>query len=121
LINIPTWAKRLIEEHYGTCGLREEALKLVERLPVRMSLELGKSEEFWRKELEDPTSKINKLDLLWGAIMYAVNKAKADSQRTGRDVCEYLELSIKEDWIGNYLIGYVKAMLSEYYKRRDRT
>jgi hypothetical protein len=84
-------------------------------------LELGKSEEFWRKKLEDPTSKINELDLLYGAIMYAVNKAKADSQRNGRDVCEYLELSIKRDWIGNYLIGYVKAMLSEYYKRRDCT
>jgi len=86
-----------------------------------LSLELGKSEEFWRKKLEDPTSKINELDLLYGAIMYAVNKAKADSQRNGRDVCEYLELPIGEDWIGNYLIGYVKAMLSEYYKRRDCT
>jgi hypothetical protein len=31
---------------------RKEALKLVERLLARMSLELGKSEEFWRKELE---------------------------------------------------------------------
>jgi hypothetical protein len=121
LANIPAWVKKLIEEHYGACDLEEEALKLIERLPKRMSLKLGKSEEFWRKELEDPTSKINELDLLWGAIMYAVNKAKADSQRTGRDVCEYLELSIEEDWIGNYLIGYVKAMLSEYYKRRDRT
>jgi hypothetical protein len=38
----------------------------------------------------------------------------------GLDVCEYLELSIKEDWIGNYLIGYVKALLNEHYERRDR-
>jgi hypothetical protein len=53
--------------------------------------------------------------------MYAVNKAKASSQRSERDVCEYLELSIKEDWTGNYLIGYVKALLSEYYKRCDCT
>jgi len=52
--------------------------------------------------------------------MYAVNKAKASSQRSERDVCEHLELSIEEGWIGNYLIGYVKALLSEYYERRDR-
>jgi hypothetical protein len=121
LANIPAWAKRLIEKHYGACGLGEEALKLVERLLARMSLELGKSEEFWREELENPTSKINKLDLLYGAIMYAVNKAKASSQRSERDVCEYLKLSIEEGWIGNYLIGYEKAMLSEYYKRRNCT
>jgi hypothetical protein len=70
-----------------------------------MSLELGKSEEFWREELEGPTSKINKLDLLYGAIMYAVNKAKASSQRSERDVCEYLELSIEEEWVGNYLVA----------------
>jgi hypothetical protein len=105
LANIPAWAKRLIEKHYGACGLGEEALKLVERLLARMSLELGKSEEFWRKELEGPTSKINKLDLLYGAIMYAVNKAKASSQRSERDVCEYLELSIEEEWVGNYLVA----------------
>ena len=55
---------------------------MIERLLARMSLELGKSEEFWRKELEGPTSKINKLDLLYGAIMYAVDKAKASSQRS---------------------------------------
>jgi hypothetical protein len=41
-----------------------------------MSLELGESEEFWREGLEGPTSKINKLDLLYGAMMYAVNKAR---------------------------------------------
>jgi hypothetical protein len=31
LANIPAWAKKLIEKHYGACGLGEEALKLVER------------------------------------------------------------------------------------------
>ena len=105
MVNIPAWAKRLIEEHYGACGLEKEALKLIERTPTRMSLELGESEEFWREELEGPTSKINKLDLLYGAIMYAVNKAKAGSQRSERDVCEYLELSIEEEWVGNYLVA----------------
>jgi hypothetical protein len=83
----------------------EEALKLIERLLARMSLELGESEEFWRKEIENPASKINELDLLWSAIMYAVNKAKASSQRSERDVCEYLELSIEEEWVGNYLVA----------------
>ena len=60
-------------------------------------MELSKSEGFWREELEDPTSKINKLDLLYGAIMYAVNKVKASSQRSERDVCECLKLSIEEE------------------------
>jgi len=84
---------------------KKEGLKLVERLPTRMSLELGKSEGFRRKELENPTLKINELDLLYGAIMYAVNKAKASSQRSERDVCEYLKLSIEEEWVGNYLVA----------------
>jgi hypothetical protein len=38
-----------------------------------MRLELGKSEEFWRRELEDPASKIHSLNLLQGAIERAMN------------------------------------------------
>jgi len=54
LANIPAWAKRLIEKHYGACDLEGEVLKLIERLLARMSLELGESEEFWPRSLRGP-------------------------------------------------------------------
>ena len=98
MVRISDWIMELIREHYGACGLEKEVIRLIERLPTRMCLELGKSEEFWRKELEDPTSKINELNLLEGAIKFAVNKAKDLSEKTGRDVCEYLEDPIERGW-----------------------
>jgi len=49
--------------------------------------------------------------------VYATSNSEREDNHV--HVCEYLELSIKKGWIGDYLIGYVKAMLSEHYRQRD--
>jgi hypothetical protein len=114
-VYVPAWARELIRRHYGACGLEGSVLQLIEGLPVRMRLELGKSEEFWRRELEDPASKIHSLNLLQGAIERAVNSARGLSERTGLGICKYLRDSIERDWIGGWMVSYVRAMLKEYY------
>lgn len=115
MVYISGWAKELIKRHYGACGLENSVLQLIEELPEYLSLKLGKNEEFWRKELDNSLSKIHALNLLDGAIEYAINKAADLSKKTGIRFCEYLRNSIERNWIGNWLGGYIKGMLSTYY------
>jgi hypothetical protein len=111
VVYISGWAKELIKRHYGACGLESSILELIEGLPAHLCLKLGKNEGFWRKELDNSMSKIHALNLLDGAIEYATNKAGKLSEKTGKSVCKYLSDSIEHNWIGNWLTGYIKAML----------
>jgi hypothetical protein len=116
LVFISGWAWELIKRYYGACGLEKSIIRLIEGLPEYLSLKLGKNYEFWRRELEDPMSKIHTLNLLNGSIEFAVNMAKSLSEKTGVELCKYLRASIERNWIGNWLAGFIKGMLSTYYK-----
>jgi len=115
LVYISNWAKELIKQHYGACGLENSILQLIEELPEYLSLKLGKNEEFWQKELDNSMSKIHTLNLLDGSMEYAVNRAEDLSKKKGVRLCEYLRNSIERNWIGNWLAGCIKSMLSTYY------
>jgi hypothetical protein len=115
LVYISDWTKKLIKREYGACELEDAVLQLIEDLPTFLCLKLGKNEEFWRKELDDPKSKIHDLNLLDGAIEYAINKAQDLSKKTGVKLCAYLKDSIERNWIRNWLAGFIKKMLSAYY------
>jgi hypothetical protein len=110
-VYVSSWAKELIKRYYGACGLEDSILQTIEDLPAYICLKLGKNEEFWRGELDDPRSKIHVLNLLDGAIEYAVKKAQDLSEKTRVRLCEYLRDSIERNWIGNWLVGYIKSML----------
>lgn len=115
MVYISGRAKEFIKRNYDACGLENAILQVIEDLPAYLYLKLGKNEEFWRKELDDPKSKIHVLHLLDGAIEYAINKAEDLSNKMGVRFCEYLRNSIERNWIGNWLAGFIKGMLSTYY------
>jgi len=104
-----------MKRYYGICGLENLILQLIEELPEQLSLKLDKNEEFWRKELDNPMSKIHTLNLLDGSIEYAVHMAESLSKKTGVELCEYLRKSIEHNWIGNWLAGWIKKMSWEHY------
>jgi hypothetical protein len=54
--------------HYGPCGLDARLIQYLEELPRQFHLRLGKSEGFWREELDNPLSKLHRLDLINGGI-----------------------------------------------------
>jgi len=81
LVYISNWAREVIKLNYGACGLEDLILQLIEELPKYLSLKLGKNEEFWRKELDNIISKIHTLNLLDGAIEYAVHLAESLSKK----------------------------------------
>lgn len=112
---ISGWARDLIRRYYGDCGLENSILQLIEDLPAYLRLKLGKSEDFWRKELDNPTSKIHVLNLLDGSIEYAVKRAESLSKKSGVELCEYLRMSIEHNWIGSWISGYIKGILSTYF------
>ncbi len=115
LVYVSNWAKALIEKYYGACGLKDSIFRLIEVLPDRLNLKLGKSRDFWLRELDDPASKIHALNLLDGAIEHSINVAKHLSEKTGVEFCKHLRDSIERDWIGSWLTGYIRSMLSTYY------
>jgi hypothetical protein len=104
-----------IRMHYGPCGLDARLIQYLEELPRHLHLRLGKSEDFWRGELDNPLSKLHTLDLINGGIRYAVKLARHNSERTGTDICHYLRESIERVWLLNWLTQYIRSMLSQHY------
>jgi hypothetical protein len=104
-----------IRKHYGPCGLDARLIQYLEELPRQLHLRLGREEGFWREELDNPLSRLHKLDLINGGISYAVELARHNSERTGTDICHYLRESIEKDWILNWLTQYIRSMLSQHY------
>jgi hypothetical protein len=104
-----------IRKHYGPCGLDARLIQYLEELPTQLHLRLGREEGFWREELDNPLSRLHKLDLINGGISYAVELARHNSESTGTDICHYLRESIEKDWILNWLTQYIRSMLSQHY------
>jgi hypothetical protein len=104
-----------IRMHYSPCGLDAKLIQYLEELPKQLHLRLGREEGFWREELDNPLSRLHKLDLINGGISYAVELARHNSERTGTDICHYLRESIEKDWILNWLTQYIRSMLSQHY------
>jgi hypothetical protein len=104
-----------IRMHYGPCGLDAKLIQYLEELPKQLHLRLGREEGFWREELDNPLSRLHKLDLINGGISYAVELARHNSERTGTDICHYLRESIEKDWILNWLTQYIRGLLSQHY------
>jgi hypothetical protein len=115
LVYLHETALDYIRKHYGPCGLDARLIQYLEELPRQLHLRLGKSEDFWREELDKPLSKLHTLDLINGGISYAVELARHNSERTGTGICHYLRESIERDWILNWLTQYIRSMLSQYY------
>jgi hypothetical protein len=65
-----------IRKHYGPCGLDARLIQYLEELPRHLHLRLGKSEDFWREELDNPLSNLRTLDLINGGISCAVELAR---------------------------------------------
>lgn len=108
-------ARRLVEQYYRACGLEDSVFQLIENMPPYLCSnlsELGKNEEFWRRELDNPKSRIHYLKLLDGAIKYAIKRAEGLSKKTGERFCEYLRDSIERNCIGNWLTGYIIGMFN---------
>jgi hypothetical protein len=115
LVYLHESTREYIRKHYGPCGLDAELIRYLEDLPRQLSLRLGRGEEFWREELENPQSKIHALDLINGSISYAVGIARHNSEKTNTGICHYLRESIERDWILNWLAQFIGSMLREYY------
>jgi hypothetical protein len=104
-----------IRKQYSSCALEARLIQYLEELTTQLHLRLGKGEGFWREELDNPLSRLHKLDLINRGLSYAVELARHNSERTGTDICHYLRGSIERDWILNWLTQYIRSMLSQYY------
>ena len=116
MVYISDWAKHVIETYYGPCGLDGKLLQYLEELPKNLTMRLGKGESFWRDELDNEISKIHLLSLIEGALEFAVKMARNFSEKNQVKICYYLERSIENDWILNWLAGYIVKM--EIYRNR---
>mgnify|MGYP000082396837 CR=1 FL=1 len=110
MVYITGWVKTLIERYYGQCNLEKEAIQLIESLPTYLHKKLGKSKEFWIKELSNSKSKIHQLNLLEGSVERAIKLSEYFSEKTVKDICEYLKRSLENNWIGRYIAGYIKGI-----------
>ena len=104
-------AKNLVKEAFGKYGLEAKVLTSLEYLPQALSTKIGYSPKLWEEELTSPDSKIHKLNLVDGAIEYAINLAESLSKRHKRPLEHYLEMATQKDWIENYITGYIEQML----------
>jgi hypothetical protein len=104
-----------IRMHYSPCGLDAKLIQYLKELPKQLHLRLGREEGFWREELDNPLSRLHKLDLINGGISYAVELGRHNSERTGTDICHYLHESIEKYWILNWLTQYIRGLLSQHY------
>lgn len=104
------WVKVLIARYFGECGLEDIAYKHLEELPERLARHLGKSPEFWRNELLNENSSINRLNLIEGAVKWVCKRAEANSRKFGRDICDYLRKALIEGHISNWISKYLKIL-----------
>ena len=116
MVYVSSRAKHIIKRYYSACGLEDLILKLINELPTYLYMKLGKDVDFWEKEMDNPRSKIHSLNLLDGAIEFATKTAENLSEKHNKSICEYLADSIERNWPGNYLAGYIRKMLWQYYK-----
>ena len=88
---LPEDVRGLIEEYYSECGLKDlildeiaEAIEQTKMRPYPLS----------------PSSR----RIVYG-LEKCINQAKALSERTGRDLCHYLTLSVRRRWFLNYVVA----------------
>ena len=105
------WIDSYLKKYFAPCGLLKEAEKMLYDLPRELSEVLGESKEFWKNVLTAPTSKVNRLNLLYGALEFAVNKAETLSRKYRKPICFYLKRALENKWASRWLIGYVKSMV----------
>ena len=115
-VYISSEAKALIKRYFKPCNLDEEVLNWINQLPEIFARKLGKSEDFWRKELRNPLSKFHKLNLLEGTLRFAGNKAKHWAEKMNKPFCEYLRKGFYSGSMENYLVEFIRSMLKNYYK-----
>ena len=90
------WIDRYLKKYFTPCGLLKEAEKMLYDLPCELSEALGESKEFWKNVLTTPTSKVNRLNLLYGALEFAVNKAETLSRKYRKPICFYLKRALEK-------------------------
>ncbi|MGC8970423.1 MAG: hypothetical protein ACP5LG_07745 [Conexivisphaera sp.] len=100
---------------YERCGLTTRAIEALNDLPNCLSTQVGKSIEFWCQEIDDAHSKLYEMGLLQGALDYLEGMAEARSARSNDDVCSILRGLLMKDAICNWISGYVRSLLSQYY------
>ncbi|HDD68985.1 MAG TPA: hypothetical protein ENG61_01335 [Candidatus Korarchaeota archaeon] len=105
------WIDSYLNRYFAVCGLLREAEKMLDDLPRELSEELGESEEFWKNVLTTPSSKVSKLNLLYGALEFAVNKAESLSKKYRKPFCFYLKRALENKWPSRWLIGFVRSMV----------
>jgi hypothetical protein len=72
-------------------------IQYLEELSKQLHLRMGREENFWREELDNPMSKLHRQDLINRSLSYAVKLARHNSERTGTDICHYLSESIERN------------------------
>jgi hypothetical protein len=82
MVYISDWAKHVIETYYRPCGLDGKLLQYLEELPKYLNMELGKGEGFWRDELDNKAPAIHGMNLIVGALEWAVKTARNSSEKT---------------------------------------
>ncbi len=109
MVYLTGWATYLIEKYYRPCGIDGKLHQYLEEFPKYLSRRLGMDENFWKEILNDPHSKIHELNLIEGALEYAVEKARYLSESQHTNICTYFKMSIENDWLVNWIAGYIRG------------
>ncbi|MEM2687249.1 MAG: hypothetical protein QW796_02760 [Thermoproteota archaeon] len=108
---ITQYVRYLVDRYFGPCGLVDDAINELRKLPKNLSRMLGKDEDFWRQYLSDPNKPPTRLNLIEGAVSFVGENALRLSEEHGRDVCYYLNLALDKEEMTNWLAGYLRAMV----------
>jgi len=108
---IDNYVRYLVEKYFGQCGFQEDAFKELKSLPTFLSRKIGGEPQNWINHLSDSNQAARRLNLISGAVEYAVEKALSQSKRTGIPFCKYLENALYKKWMSNWIAGYLKGMI----------
>ena len=113
------WINIYLSRYFAACGLLNEAERMLDDLPHELSEELGGDEEFWKNSLSSSSSKVNRLNLLCGALEFAINKAESLSRKHGRPFCFYLRRALENKWPSHWLIGMIRSTVPLEKLKKD--
>jgi len=105
------WINIYLSRYFAVCGLINEAERMLDDLPHELSEELGGDEKFWKNFLSPSLSKVNRLNLLCGALEFAINKAESLSRKHRKPFCFYLRRALENKWSSHWLIGIIRSMV----------
>lgn len=88
------WCNRILEEIKQKCNMEEDFKKRL----YKLTLQWERRKEKARKEGRE----IGGLMLVFYGLLKSMNQARGLAERYDKNVCHYLRMSLRNNWLENY-------------------